>query len=176
MFKKLLTIGLSLYVMTVTLLPCLAFAASTDHGNLLAVVTLDNSYKPDNSPGVLIDAESMKGTSGSAVFANFLLQMLAGGLITIAAPVAVVIIAIAGLIATVSHGNDALISKAKKIITWTVIGLIVIIFSWIIVQTAITIVQQASPGAQTNQQQPGQNTAPGTGSAGSPTDTGPGAS
>ncbi len=134
-----------------------------------ARITLDTSLKPDNSPGVFISQDTLKQQGSEAYFGNYLLQVLAGALITVAAPVAIIVIAIAGLIAVVSHGDQALIGKAKKTVQWAVIGLLIIIFSWVIIRTTISIV------FTTNSNQPATNSStsgsPGSGAATPPKST-----
>ena len=170
MIKKILTSLFLLYTITLTSVGiCSAANTELKPKDLMARLTLDNSFKPENSPGEIIASKDLQGESGSAVFGNYLLQVMAGALISIAAPIAIVIIAIAGLIATVSHGDDGLIKRAKDTLKWAVIGLIVIIFSWVIVRTTISIVQQTNsnqPNTTNSSSTTGQNPAPGEGKAG----------
>ena len=143
-----------------TLLPCLniqpttALAQGLNSEDLQARIVLDPNLKPENSPGVVVNPETLKSAGAETAFANYMLQVLAGGLITVAAPVAVIIIAISGLFAVVSHGDQKLIVRAKKTLTWAVIGLIVIIFAWVIVRTTIEVVLSVNnaPGSTTGQQ------------------------
>lgn len=142
------------------LVPCLniqpttALAQGLNSEDLQARIVLDPSLKPDNSPGVVVNPETLKSAGAETAFANYMLQVLAGGLITVAAPVAVIIIAISGLFAVVSHGDQKLIDRAQKTLTWAVIGLIVIIFAWVIVRTTIEVVLSVNnaPGSTTGQQ------------------------
>jgi hypothetical protein len=132
-----------------------AFANQINHSNLIARVVLDSSLKPDNSPGVVFASEEELKKSNvptDAKFGNFLLQMLAGGLITIAAPVAIIIIAVSGLIYVTSHGNQGMIDKAKNGLTYAIVGLVIIIFSWIIVRAVISVVINTNPGGTTTNQ------------------------
>jgi hypothetical protein len=138
-----------------------AFSTSTllaplYNSDLQARITLDSSLKPDNSPGVIIDPATFSKPGGEAAAGNYLLQLLAGALISIAAPVAIVIIAISGLFAVVSHGDQGMMDKAKKALTWAVIGLIVIIFSWVVIRTVVSLVLTAN----SNQNTPSQNSNP----------------
>lgn len=132
-----------------------ASAANIPANDLMARIVLDPNLKPENSPGVVVNPETLEKAGAETAFANYMLQVLAGGLITVAAPVAIIIIAIAGLIAVVSHGDQKLIDRAKKTLTWAVIGLIVIIFAWVIVRTTIEVVLSVNnaPGGQTTGQQ-----------------------
>jgi len=162
MKKLLLTL---LLLINLAQLP-IAFAATPiSHQNLVAIVTLDNNLKPANSPGIVFGDKQITKPGEEAAFGNYLLQMLAGGLITLAAPVAIIIIAIAGLIAVVSHGNHGLMDKAKKALTYAVIGLVIIIFSWIIVRATISLVISTNsnqPSSTSGTTQPGAP-APGSG-------------
>lgn len=154
---------LSLFSLSMAV-PCLA--APLNSTDLQARITLDNSLKPDNSPGVIIDEASLKKSGGEAAYANYILQMLAGALISIAAPVAIVIIAVSGLIAVVSHGDQGLIDKAKKTLVWAVIGLVVIIFSWVIIRSVVSLVLTAnvSPSTTTSSSSTTPNSSTGSGS------------
>lgn len=135
----------------------MTFAQTISNNDLMTRVVLDTSMKPENSPGVIIDPKTLETAGAETAFANYMLQVLAGGLITVAAPVAIIIIAIAGLFAVVSHGDQKLIDRAKKTLTWAIIGLVVIIFSWVIVRTAIEVVLTVnnSPSSQTGAQPAG---------------------
>ena len=128
-------------------IPC--FAAPLYNSDLQARITLDNSLKPDNSPGVIIDPAALTKPGGEAAAGNYLLQLLAGALISIAAPVAIVIIAISGLFAVVSHGDQGMMDKAKKALTWAIIGLITIIFSWVIIRTVVSLILTANSNQNT---------------------------
>jgi hypothetical protein len=134
-----------------------------------ARVSLDTDYKPEYSPAVKLGETSADVPSN---FANLILQILAGGLLYLAAPVAILIIAIAGLIAVISHGNQALTEKAKKTLVSAIIGLLVIIFSWIIVKGILDLVLQTD-----NNQRPATSasqdaTTPASNETGTPTQSG----
>ena len=147
--KKLLLIILTL--INLAQMP-IVLAAPISHGNLVAIVKLDNSMKPSNSPGIVFGKDQLKEKGPEGAFGNYLLQMLAGGLITLAAPVAIIIIAISGLLAVVSSGTPGLIEKAKKSLTYAIIGLIIIIFSWVVIRAVISL------AISTNQNQPAATT------------------
>jgi hypothetical protein len=168
MNKKILKLALAILTLTVwTAGLSTAMAVPLDNHNLMTRVVLDPNLKPDNSPGVIIGTKTLQAAGAEAAFGNYVLQIIAGGLITVAAPVAIIIIAISGLIAVVSHGDQALIDKARKTLTWAIIGLIVIIFSWVIVKAVISVVISANsnPATQTSTTDTGakqgqENTAP----------------
>ncbi len=166
MLKKFLTTLLLLYTITLTSVGICSASTTVAPQDLMARVTLDNSFKPDNSPGVIIANKDLQGANGSAVFANYLLQMMAGALISVAAPVAILVIAIAGLIATLSHGDDGLIKRAKDTLKWAVIGLVIIIFSWAIVRATISVIQQTNSNQPTTNSGAGAPAAPANGQGG----------
>lgn len=64
---------------------------------------------------------------------DFILKLV-GGLLNFAAIVAVVMLIVVALRFTVAHGNQDAIGVAKKQITWTLVGLIVIILSLLLVK------------------------------------------
>lgn len=71
---------------------------------------------------------------------NAIFQILAGGLIYLAAPLAVLLIAIGGLRYVISRGDQTAMDEAKKNITWAIIGLIVIALSWAITVNIIGLI------------------------------------
>lgn len=72
--------------------------------------------------------------------ANTIMQILAGGLIYLAAPIAVLLIAIGGLRYVISRGDQNAMEEAKKNITWAIIGLIIIALSWAIIVNVIQLI------------------------------------
>jgi hypothetical protein len=147
MIKKILTI-ISLVFLTI-ISGELTFANQPHTSEVMTRVILDDSFKPANSPGVAVSTNT---ANVDAVFGNYLLQMLAGSLITIAAPIAIIIIAISGLIYVTSHGNQGMIDKAKNALMYSIIGLIIIIFSWVVVRAVISIIINTNPGGSPQQQ------------------------
>ena len=163
MKKLLLTI---LFLLNFSL-PTLALASFTGESYQIAQVKLDSSLKPANSPDVIIEG------GNEADYGNYFLQLIAGSLIYLAAPVAIIIIAIAGLMSVVSSGDSGMVEKAKETLKWAVVGLIIIIFSWMIISAIISLVFNSNPsqtedGSTTTEQsqQPGGETNEGTSDAG----------
>lgn len=151
----------------------MAAPLSFNSQDLQTRIILDDSLKPDNSPGVnfankqdLIDNKKNSETQ----FGNYLLQTLAGGLITVAAPIAIIIIAVSGLMMVTAQGNQGKLDKAKQTLTQAIIGLVIIIFSWVIVKAALNAVisvnsNQQGTAASTSAATPGSSSSGG-GSAG----------
>ncbi|MFH0834106.1 MAG: hypothetical protein V2A63_01805 [Patescibacteria group bacterium] len=76
----------------------------------------------------------------SATGMQRIILYLLGGLLDLAAIVAVVMLVIAGLRLVLAHGAQDAITSAKKHITWTLAGLVVIILSLLIVQNVTKII------------------------------------
>jgi hypothetical protein len=137
-------------------LPAIALASDIQNYQV-AQLSLDTNFKPANSPNVVIEG------GNEADYGNYFLQLIAGSLIYLAAPVAIIIIAVAGLMAVISSGDSGMVEKAKGTLKWAVVGLVIIIFSWIIISAVISLVfdstpnDQAAGGDQTTEQsqQPG---------------------
>ncbi len=116
------------------------------HG-LLAQVPMDPSLRPEyavniNAPGT--------GQSYAANSGNIILQLIAGSLIYAAGPVAVLMLAIGGFRYVISHGDQTQMEAAKKNITMAIIGLLVILVSWLIVSNVINVVTQTAPAETTS--------------------------
>lgn len=95
---------------------------------------LDSSLRPEFATNI-----EVAGTGNRASLANAVLQMAAGGLIYLAGPIAVLMLALGGLRYITSRGDQTQMEEAKKTITWSVIGLIVIILSWAIITNVMYI-------------------------------------
>jgi len=108
-----------------------------------AQIQLDEKYRPTYLPTVKLTGNA---ATQPAYFGAYVLQMMAGSLLYFAGPLAVLIISIAGLIATTSAGKDETVAKAKKTITWAVIGLAVIMLSYTIVSAVIQNLDKVSNG------------------------------
>lgn len=120
-------------------------------GIALAKLNLDDKYRPSYAPSVIID----KGNE--ADYGNYFLQLIAGGLLYLAAPIAVITIAIGGLLYVVARGDQTQLDKAKKTVTWAIIGLIIIIFSFTIVKSVIQIIYNTNNINQPVQTEQSQN-------------------
>lgn len=159
-----------LLLLTLVQTPAVLAAPVIAGQDLMARVTLDPTLKPSNSPGVVFSEDELGKPGIDGAFGSYILQMLAGGLITLAAPVAIIIIAASGLMAVISRGNQATMDKAKKTLTWAIIGLVVIIFSWVITRGVIDLVISTNqnpgqaPATTDSTNPPGEGKAPGAGS------------
>ena len=122
MFKK-ITVILGLLLMHF-----LPFSVAT------ATVSLPDEYHPIYAPAVNIGAGA-----NEADYGNYYLQLIAGGLLYLAAPIAVFMIAFQGSSLVTAAGDETKITEAKKGITYSAIGLIVVMLSFAIVKAAITL-------------------------------------
>ncbi len=116
-------------------------AASADQSGLLGRLSLPEELRPKNSPTVNIIAG--KDTNAEVSYGNFILQLIAGSLLYLAAPTAIFFIVWGGSSYISSRGKQEAMDKAKKTITFAIIGLLFIIFSYIIVQAIVGFVLQS---------------------------------
>lgn len=102
-----------------------------------AQVQLNPDLHPDYAPVVSLGTQA-----GPADYGNYFLQLIAGGLLYLAGPIAILVIAIAGLRYVTSHGEQNAMEGAKKTLEFAIIGLIVIMLSYAAVRAVIGILLQ----------------------------------
>lgn len=87
-------------------------------------------------------------TSSTESALNVTLQIIAGGLLYLAAPIAIIMIAFYGLRLSASFGSQEDTDGAKKGIQWAIGGLVIIMLSVVIVRFVIkTVVSTDQPNA-----------------------------
>ncbi len=92
---------------------------------------IPNMYRPINEPfNIAYDKEG-----GAAIL---ILQIIAGGLLYFAAPIAIIMIGIAGWQLVTGGAESEKIEQGKKHLFWSIAGLLVIILSFSIVKFLIT--------------------------------------
>jgi len=137
---KLILVSILLIVPILTIVaPYVSIAA--DNSDLLAQVQIRDDLKPGFAADVTLP-EGVPRAQG----ANAIMQLLAGGLIYIAGPIGVLMLAAGGFQYVISRGDQTQMEAAKKTITYAIIGLLVIILSWAIITNIIWIALQ---GGQT---------------------------
>ncbi len=99
-----------------------------------AQVQIDPQLKPEYAASI-----TPQGGNRASGF-NIILQLIAGGLIYAAGPIAVLMLAVGGIRYIVAHGEPGQIDEAKKMITYALIGLGVIIVSFAIVTNVIKVI------------------------------------
>ncbi len=109
-----------------------AFMASTGFG-----YSIPEQYRPDNAP-FAINFENNKTDTPEAPLI-FILQIISGTLLYIAAPLAVIAIVMSAFGIVSSTGEAEKIEGSKKQLKWAILGLLLIIFSYAIVKAIITI-------------------------------------
>ena len=111
----------------------LSYIANADMG-------INSNYMPDNTPFAVDFAKeaSDKNIGASPSMATVsILQVLAGGLLYFAGPVAVILIVINAFNMATGGADPEKLEQAKKGLTWTIAGLLLIILSYSIVTTVI---------------------------------------
>ncbi len=100
-----------------------------------AQIGIPDEYSPDNMP-LDINFETKAG-QGAASLTISVLSIIAGGLLGFAGPVAVILIIVNAFKMAKGGADSEELEQAKKGLTWTIIGLLLIILSWGIVRTVI---------------------------------------
>jgi len=99
-----------------------------------------DKYRPVNAPlGSLVSDQNMQKNDAKTL-TNTLLQIIAGTLLYFAAPIAVFTIVQAAFAITSSGADTEKLEQGKKHLTWAIIGLIAVIFSYSIVRIMIKFV------------------------------------
>lgn len=88
-----------------------------------------------------------QGVTGAAYAMVVVLQTIAGGLLYFAAPVAIILIAFSGGSMVLGSHETEKIDQAKKSLTWSIIGLVTIMFSYALVRIIIALVISAASTA-----------------------------
>jgi len=149
--KKIPLIIILIITVTAILLPVITEASNQNR--LVAAVQLPEEYRPQYAVNIPVATYENPAQTG-----NIILQLIAGSLIYVAGPLAVLMIAIGGFRYVIAHGEQSQIEEAKKNIVWAIIGLLVIIVSYAIVSNVITIstpkegVPASAPAAPAAQQ------------------------
>ena len=134
--KTIILLGL----MTLTLI---LFGAS----GVYAAGLMPDAYRPENMPFGREALGTATGLTGAAFAFVLILQIIAGGLLYFAAPVAVITIVLAALSMVVGSHETEKVEQAKKWLTWAIIGLLTIMLSYSIVRIIIGLVIRAAGGA-----------------------------
>lgn len=144
MKKLLITIGLPIILLTIGITVAEAYQINPD-------------YAPINTP-------YDQGAGGAEINTIVVLQLIAGALLYFAAPLGVIFITMTAWTLITEGSDTEKYEQAKKHLTWTIIGLILIILSYSTVRFTIDFVIEA---AQRTQEVPGrgEGSAPTTGPA-----------
>lgn len=126
-----------------------------------AQVPIPSEYVPSEVPfKTELEQPGIKtgGEKGAAAAVRIILNIIANGLIFIAAPIAILLIVHGGMSYTMAMGSQEKMDMAKKEITWAILGLVVIMLSFVIVRLIITtvILTEEAPTPSTTQTTPAQ--------------------
>lgn len=102
-------------------------------------------YTPINTPFGTSYGDIYEGKSTST--AVTILQILAGGLLYFAAPIAVLMIATSAFNMVMNGANSEKVEEAKKHLLWTILGLVTIMLSYTIVKVILNNAQMLGGGA-----------------------------
>lgn len=124
-------------------------------GSILLLVTLagvaqayqiPDEYRPENlffGEKELDYGKDLEGQTQGSTATIIILQTIAGALLYFAAPLAVILIGIAAFNMVIGGADSDKLEQSKKHLTWTIIGLFVIILSYSLVRITITFVSGA---------------------------------
>lgn len=98
---------------------------------------IDNSYKPKNAP--FTELNFSEGVDAEFTTSMFL-QIIAGALLYFAAPIAVIMIAWGAFDMVMGGADSEKLEQSKKHLTWTIIGLILIIISYSAVRFVLDLI------------------------------------
>lgn len=121
-----------------------------------AAIGIPSELQPQNVPlkglnETITQQVAAGGQDGAVTAANTVLQYIANLLLFFAAPLAVLFIARAGADYAFALGEDSKIESAKRELTWSLIGLVLVMFSYVLVRVIIQplpLLQKATDAAQ----------------------------
>lgn len=107
-----------------------------------AAMGIPDTYKPKNIPlqglnTTITDAVKADSQGGAVTGVNIVLQYMANLLLFFAAPLAVLFLARAGADYAFAMGEDSKLESAKRELTWSIIGLVLVMFSYVLVRVLI---------------------------------------
>jgi len=106
-----------------------------------AAYQIDPSYRPSNEPFALDTQIKTQGASGATII---VLNIIAGALLYFAAPIGIIMIIWSGSSMVMFGAEQEKLDAAKKHLTWSVIGLVLIILSYSLVKVIITAIVGAA--------------------------------
>jgi len=100
--------------------------------------TIDADFRPQNEPLNINEQIEQDGAAGGAIL---ILQIITGGLLYFAAPLAIIMIASSAFGMTMGSDDPEKMTTGKKHLTWLSIGLLIIILSYSLVKFVIGLIQ-----------------------------------
>lgn len=125
-----------------TVLTAMLLSFSID--GALAVIQLDDSFRPENLP--TMEVEDAVNDDNPETAATQTLIMFVGNIISqvllFAGALTILFVILAGINYILAFGKDERIEKGKRGIVWSLVGLVVILLSYAIVQGILQIILQ----------------------------------
>lgn len=106
---------------------------------------IPESYRPANQPFALT-GEPLETGQDAAGRTILILQIIAGGLLYFAAPIAVIMVAVGAITMIIGGDDPDKLGNAKKTLIYAVVGLILIMLSYSIIRIILTLILQAAEG------------------------------
>lgn len=109
--------------------------------NAFGAIQLDETYKPDNLPSYKTQTATDTANSETAATQSVILFVgnIVGQVLLFTGAATVIFIIIAGAKYIFAFGNDDRLGQAKRGITWSLVGLVLIMLSYAIVRGVIKI-------------------------------------
>lgn len=130
-----------------TILAAILFSFGID--GALAVIQLDDSYRPINLP--TMEVEDAVNDDNPETAATQTLIMFVGNIISqvllFAGALTILFVILAGINYILAFGKDERIEKGKRGIVWSLVGLVLILLSYAIVQGILQIILQVDESA-----------------------------
>ena len=107
---------------------------------------IPDEYRPENlffGEKELDYNKDLPGQTQGSTATVIILQTIAGALLYFAAPLGVILIGFSAFNMVMGGADSEKLEQAKKHLTWTIIGLFVIILSYSLVRIVITFVSQS---------------------------------
>ncbi len=128
---------------TILTILTLSLALSLILSSTASAYQIPDYFRPSNAPFGLTGDTIKTGEQASSRVIS-ILQILAGGLLYFAAPVAIIMITISSISMIVSGDNPDKVTESKNGLIWAVVGLLIIILSFSIVRIVLGILIKAA--------------------------------
>lgn len=107
-----------------------------------AAIGIPENLQPKNVPlkglnKTVTEQVAINGQDGAVTGANIILQYIANILLYFAAPLAVLFLSRAGVDYAFAMGEDSKLEGAKRELTWSLLGLLLVMFSYVLVRAFI---------------------------------------
>ncbi|MFH1533882.1 MAG: hypothetical protein ABID64_03040 [Nitrospirota bacterium] len=111
---------------------------------------IPDEYRPENlffGENELDYNQDLEGQTQGSTATIIILQTIAGALLYFAAPLGVILIVLAAFNMVMGGADSEKLEQSKKHLTWTIVGLFLIILSYSLVRIIITFISGAADAA-----------------------------